>query len=132
MPQDDCDPLEEEMAENSSNSHNDEDGNIHLHMDNSQNLTIKNKILKSKVTKPLRILNSTGAVEDTYVEAALNFQQKPDDPDMVYAQYVASKLKQFSGKSRVLVEHAINEVIFEAEMKLYDVNYDQCNLNHNE
>lgn len=126
MSQDDGDPLDEGIADNSSNSHNDE------HMDNSQNLTIKNKILKSKAAKPLRILNSAGTVEDTYVEAAVNFQQKSDDPDMVYAQYVASKLKQFSGKSRVLVEHAINEVIFEAEMKLYDVNYDQCSLNHNE
>ncbi|CAH0555333.1 unnamed protein product [Brassicogethes aeneus] len=64
--------------------------------------------------------SKTDSVNDSQLQAALNFLQQPDDPTLIYTQHLANKLRQFSGRTRAMIEHNINQIIFEAEMGHYD------------
>lgn len=75
---------------------------------------------KPRTPNRKRTRKQANLVEDPRLEKAFEFLQQPEDPSMIYAQYLANKLKQFQGRTRTLVEHAINEVIFNAEMGFYN------------
>ena len=44
----------------------------------------------------------------------------PTDDCGVYGCHIANKLRKYKPKTRALVEHAINNIIFEADMGRYD------------
>lgn len=44
----------------------------------------------------------------------------PQDEYSAFGQYVACKLRRFDHRTRSFVEHAINNVLFEADMGKYD------------
>lgn len=79
----------------------------------------KHKFTKPTTPKRKRTRKETD-VEDPRIEKAFQFLQQPEDPTMTYVQHLANKLKQFQGRTRVLVEHALNQVIFDAEMGYYN------------
>lgn len=45
---------------------------------------------------------------------------KPRDASTVFGEYVATKHRQYSAYTKNLVEHAINNILFEADMGKYD------------
>ncbi|KAJ8920508.1 hypothetical protein NQ315_005377 [Exocentrus adspersus] len=44
----------------------------------------------------------------------------PQDENSAFGQYISCKLRKFNPKTRAFVEHAINQVLFEADMGKYD------------
>jgi len=57
--------------------------------------------------------------EDPRLQEAFDFLKAPiqtPSPSLVYAQYIANKLDTYQGQTRALVEHAIHNVFFEADM----------------
>ncbi|KAL5244766.1 hypothetical protein ACI65C_012176 [Semiaphis heraclei] len=57
--------------------------------------------------------------EDPRIQEAFDFIKAPiqnPSPSLVYAQYIANKLDTYQGQTRALVEHAIHNVFFEADM----------------
>ncbi|CAH1991701.1 unnamed protein product [Acanthoscelides obtectus] len=79
-----------------------------------------NKFTKPSTPKRKRAQKQVNQTEDPLLERARQFIQQPNDPTLIYAHHVANKLKKFQGRTRTLVERAINKVIFEAEMGHYD------------
>lgn len=51
----------------------------------------------------------------------------PPDSCAIYSQHVANKLRSYSNKTRAQVEHAINNILFEADIGRYDSNYSITN-----
>lgn len=59
------------------------------------------------------------AEEDPRIQEAFDFLKSPiqtHSPSLIYAQYIANKLDTYQGQTRALVEHAIHNVFFEADM----------------
>lgn len=57
--------------------------------------------------------------EDPRIQEAFDFIKAPiqnPSSSLVYAQYIANKLDTYQGQTRALVEHAIHNVFFEADM----------------
>lgn len=113
----------EDRAENSANAtQSDSDGNsnatsnAHILIESKE----KEKFLKPPTPKRKKKHSTPDSKEDHSLQAALNFLQQPDDPASIYSQHLATKLRQFSGRTRAMVEHGINQIIFEAEMGHYD------------
>ncbi|CAH1115701.1 unnamed protein product [Psylliodes chrysocephalus] len=79
----------------------------------------KEKFMKPPTPKRKK-QSKTDSVNDSQLQAILNFLQQPDDPNLMYTQHLANKLRQFSDRTRAMIEHAINQIIFEAEMGYYD------------
>ncbi|CAH0559724.1 unnamed protein product [Brassicogethes aeneus] len=79
----------------------------------------KEKFMKPQTPKRKK-QSKTDSVNDSQLQAALNFPQQPDDPTLLYTQHLANKLRQFSGRTRAMIKHTINQIVFEAEMGHYD------------
>lgn len=73
------------------------------------------KPLKPKTKR----VNKSVIEEDPRIQEAFDFLKAPiqnPSPSLVYAQYIANKLDTYQGQTRALVEHAIHNVFFEADM----------------
>lgn len=105
-----------------SNTDNIQEGDV---IERAQSVN-ENNFTKPTTPKRKRTRKQVHVIEDPRLEKAFQCLQQPEDATMIYAQHLANKLKQFQGRTRTLVEHAINQVIFDAEMGLHD--NQACNL----
>lgn len=65
-----------------------------------------------KVTEAYKIMKEA--------QARFSRQEKAQDRFDVYGQHIASKLRTYSKRAEIMVEHAINNILFEADLGNYD------------
>lgn len=68
--------------------------------------------------------------EDPRIEEAFQIMKdvagkKRDECD-VFGEHVANKLRKYDNHTRVLVEHHINNILFDADIKMYSQTSPQC------
>ncbi|CAH1106763.1 unnamed protein product [Psylliodes chrysocephalus] len=66
--------------------------------------------------------NSNSRAEEAYriLKETVAFPQEPADPCSVYGAHVGNKLKTYSPRTRVEVEHAINQILYAADRGKYE------------
>ncbi|CAH0561733.1 unnamed protein product [Brassicogethes aeneus] len=77
---------------------------------------------------PTQIEENSGATSNSdlvsdFKKEKEKFMKPPTpkhDPTLMYTQHLANKLRQFSGRTKAMIEHTIDQIIFEAEMGQYD------------
>ncbi|XP_017774374.1 PREDICTED: uncharacterized protein LOC108561092 isoform X2 [Nicrophorus vespilloides] len=103
-----------------SNIKNTDNWNQHINkeIDRFENVEdIENRLKALKTVTP----NPQKNVKNHREEVHSSYQTRPpEDPTMIYASHLTNKLKQFEGRTRSYLEHAINQLVFEAEMGMYD------------
>lgn len=63
--------------------------------------------------------NGTGALS---LNGAISDANSVSNSCSIYGQYVANKLMNYSDRTRAIVEHKINNILFEADMGNFDQN----------
>lgn len=75
-----------------------------------------------KTSKPKKVKNPI-TDEDPRIDAAFEFLKTPIQPPdscSIFSQHVASKLRQYDGNKREVIEHLVNTVFFDFAMGRYD------------
>lgn len=80
-----------------------------------------------KRTKPMedpRIQEAYKVLQDVHTRYISSKQQPLEVPDRfaIYGQHVANKLRQYTPRAEILVEHHINNILFQADLGNYDGN----------
>lgn len=76
------------------------------------------------------------SIDDTRLDEAFNIlkqssltQQRPLSGNAIFGQHLANKLDTYTHKTRAVVEHSINNILFEADLGRYE-NYYQNFVQH--
>lgn len=79
---------------------------------------------KKKATLRTSAYMSQENLEDSMIDEAyniiknVNFQER--DENAVYSEYLMFKLRKFDDRKRAEIQHKFNNIIFEAEMEMYN------------
>ena len=60
-------------------------------------------------------------LKDTHNRYTMSQSQLPADRFNIFSQHVAAKLRTYTPRTQVYVEHAINNILFEADIGYYDI-----------
>ncbi|XP_074035036.1 uncharacterized protein [Leptinotarsa decemlineata] len=89
--------------------------------DNTQEASTSKSFVKPSTPKRKRA--KTTEKEDPRIEKAFQFLQQPIPPDessLIFAKYVADRLNTFDHRTKAILVHKINQLIFDAEMEKYN------------
>ena len=59
-------------------------------------------------------------LKDTHNRYTMSQSQLPADRFNIFSQHIAAKLRTYTPRTQVYVEHAINNILFEADIGYYD------------
>lgn len=80
---------------------------------------------KQKKRKICDKKNDNAKLEEAFqiLKESIARKEIPPDSCAIYSPHVANKLRSYSNKTQIQVEHAINNILFKVNMGRYDYNY---------
>ncbi|XP_077287924.1 uncharacterized protein LOC143912515 isoform X2 [Arctopsyche grandis] len=79
---------------------------------------------------PKRLKRTKNSISNRRIEEAYNNMQQAvkiqseRDSSSTYGEYIANKHRTYSSRTKIMVEHLITNIIFEADVGRYEPNYD--------